>query len=79
MTKLVVDSTFCARLTDLQELVELCDESGRTLGYFHPAVPGGKTEGAKVQSPFTEEEIRQRQQQRTGRPLKEILEDLERS
>ena len=78
MTKLVVDAAFLAKLGDLQGSVEFCDESGRTLGYFHPTVQGGPG-GAKVESPFTDEEIQRRRQQRSGRPLGEILEDLNRS
>ena len=74
MTKVVIDAAVRAKLDDLQEPVELCDESGRTLGYFHP-----KFGDSETGSPFTDAEIERRQQQRTGRPLKEILKDLERS
>jgi hypothetical protein len=73
MTKVIVDAAMRARLHDLSELLEVCDESGRTLGYFHPLVHSGN---AKALSPFTDEEIERRRQQRTGRPLGEILEDL---
>jgi hypothetical protein len=73
MTKVIVDAAMRARLHDLSELLEVCDESGRTLGYFHPLVPPGDT---KSLSPFSDEEIERRRQQRSGRPLGEILEDL---
>jgi len=76
MTKLVVDAAFRTKLGNLEGLIEFCDQSGRTLGYFHPMVPSSGSEGAKVQSPFSEEEIQRRRQQRAGRPLREILDDL---
>ena len=79
MTKVVIDAAVRAKLDDLQEPVELCDESGRTLGYFHPKFGESKTRDREAGSPFTDAEIERRQQQRTGRPLKEILKDLERS
>ena len=73
MTKVIVDAAMRARLHDLKELLEVCDESGRTLGYFHPLVDCGD---AKALSPFSDEEIDRRRQQRSGRPLGDILEDL---
>ena len=73
MTKVTVDAAMRARLHDLSELLEVCDESGRTLGYSHPLVPAGD---AKAASPLSDEEIERRHQQRSGRPLGEILEDL---
>ena len=76
MTRVVVDAAFRSKLDDLDGLVELCDETGRILGYFHPLVQGSGSAAMKVQSPFTDEQIHQRQQQRAGRPLGEILEDL---
>jgi len=78
MTKVELDASVRARLHDLHELLEVCDESGRTLGYFHPIMPSTKAGDVKVQSPFSEEELQRRQQQPGGRPLKQILEDLNR-
>jgi hypothetical protein len=37
MTKVVVDADFWSRLNNPQGPVELCDPSGRTLGYLYPA------------------------------------------
>jgi hypothetical protein len=73
MTCVTFEAGVIARLETLSELVEIRDESGRTIGYFHPVA------GRKVSSPFSREEIEQRRQQRTGRPLAEVLEDLPRS
>jgi hypothetical protein len=71
MTRLTVDAVTCDKLRNAIGLVELCDEAGRTLGYFQTAPKGG------LHSPFSEEEIqRRRQELRTGRPLSEILRSL---
>ncbi len=75
MTKLVMDTSFQAKVAALDETIELCDESGRTLGYFCP-VPG--PEADKPQSPYTDEELRELEKDLTGRPLREILADLQR-
>jgi len=79
MTKVVVDAAFREKIDGLREPVELCDQSGRTLGYFHPMVENSTPGDSKVRSPFMDEEIERRRQQRTGGPLGEILEDLDRS
>lgn len=78
MTKVVVDAAFGARITGLAGAVELCDESGRTLGYFHPVVPGIESRSHRTESPFPQEEIERRRQEQGGRPLKDILADLNR-
>jgi hypothetical protein len=74
MTKIIVDAATRANLHNLDTLLEVCDESGQTLGYFHPQGPP-----SRVPSPFSDEEIERRRQQRTGKPLAEILERLNRS
>jgi hypothetical protein len=79
VTKLTVDTATLAKLHNLDGLFEVCDESGRTLGYFHPLVQPGAHTPSAARSPFTDEEIQQRRQQRTGRPLAEILEKLRQS
>jgi hypothetical protein len=76
MTKVFVDAATRERLHDLDGLLEVCDESGRTLGYFHP-VANQQTAAVETRSPFTKEEIERRRAQRTGRSLGEILNRLE--
>ena len=75
MTKLIVDATTLAKLHNLNVLLEFCDETGKTLGYFHPTVAANGTPRT-VRSPFSDDELRRRQQQRSGRPLADILERL---
>lgn len=71
MTTLIADAELLAKLHNLEGLVEVRDPSGRTLGYFHPVVQAGN--GGPVRSPFTDEEVQRRRQERTGRPLADIL------
>jgi hypothetical protein len=77
MTRIIVDADLLSRLQGLNDRLEFCDESGQTLGFFQPArtklQPGQGVDG----SPFTREELERRRLQRTGRPLADILKDLE--
>jgi hypothetical protein len=77
MTKVVVDATMRARLNNLADLLQVCDESGRVLGYFHPIAAPDPV--APVQSPVPEEELERRRRQRTGRALTDILKGLQES
>jgi hypothetical protein len=74
MTRVTVDPTTQAKLNNFTGILEVCDESGRTLGYFHPVVQPVDAGRAAIQSPFSKEEVERRRQQRNGRPLAEILE-----
>jgi hypothetical protein len=49
MTRLTVDSSMKEKLTSSGLLTEVCDESGQTIGYFHPVRSQGGEE------PITEE------------------------
>lgn len=70
MTRIIVDEATRARLGNLAEAMQLCDESGRVLGYFTPA--------SNLREPqISQEEARRRLQQGGGRPLADILADLE--
>jgi hypothetical protein len=76
MTKLTVDRELKAKLANFEDLIELCDESGRVVGFFHPVAANGVSNQAR--SPISDEEIEAARQQRTGRPLGDILGDLDR-
>jgi hypothetical protein len=78
MTKLMIDAGTLAKLHNLEAPLEVCDESGKTLGYFHPAVLAHGA-GPALRSPFSDEELQRRRQQRTGSPLGEVLERLGKS
>jgi hypothetical protein len=79
MTKLTVDPELRAKLGDFQDLVEFCDESGRVVGFFHPAAPSRDALNQRIISPISDEEIEAARGQRTGRQLPEILADLDRA
>ena len=76
MTKVVVDASFGAKFAGLTGPVEVCDESGRTIGCFQPVLSEGMS-AKGVWSPISDEEIERRSQERSGRPLADILADLE--
>ena len=71
MTRLILDASALDLLTKVNDMVEIVDESGKTVGYFQPAPR------QEIRSPFSREELEQRRLQRTGRPLADILRDLE--
>jgi len=75
MNKVVVDEELRKKLHNLTESLELCDENGRVLGYVTPAAD--KSLYNQVKSPLSEEELQKRMQEQGGRPLEEILRDLE--
>jgi hypothetical protein len=70
MTRLILDASALTILPKLTESVELLDASGKTLGQFHPAP-------RRVDPRVSEEELRRRVQDGGGRPLADILADLE--
>jgi hypothetical protein len=75
MTKVIADNTMRERLGDFSRQIELCDEHGKTLGFFVPYLPNFKPP-ADVVSPYTLEEVRQRAQEPGGKPLKEVWQEI---
>jgi hypothetical protein len=71
MSKLILDSATATLLQSLTGRVELCDDSGRTLGYFTPREDRSLYEGVVV--PFTEEELRQAEQATKWYTTEEVL------
>lgn len=53
MTRLVIDRSLILKLNELGESLELCDESGRLVGYFTPVDTGGD----RFEPSITEEEL----------------------
>ena len=72
MTKIILDKQTRANLRDLQETLQFVDESGQLLGLFTPSVDPGL-----LKPQIGEEEIKRRLAQGGGRPLADILRDLE--
>jgi hypothetical protein len=79
MVKITLNSILLDQLAPIDRTLEICDPSGRTVGYFHPAPVHPAEEKSSARSPFSDEELQRRRQQRAGRPLAEILERLERT
>ena len=75
MTKIILDQAALSKFGTLKDRAEVCDTTGRILGYFIPVGSRSLYEG--VEPPITEEELQRRQQQLGGRTLAEILADLE--
>jgi hypothetical protein len=75
MTKVIVDPLTSAKLINVQGLLELCDESGKVLGRFIPAVDPSLYE--MLDPGVSEEELDRREREGGGRSLREILADLE--
>ena len=75
MSITITDPALVAQLLNSDGPIELKSAEGRLLGKFtaeglYKLPPG-------VKSPFTEEEMVERRKDRTGRPLKDILRDLQ--
>ena len=73
MTRIVLDPEIESRLAGIQEAVELCDHDGRLIGDFHPA------RSLRDLSPLTDADVEKLRGQAGGRPLKDILKDLQAS
>lgn len=75
MSITITDSALIEQLRRINGDVELKDPSGSVLGRFVAdnrfKLPPG------VKSPFTEEQLQELRKQRGGRPLADILRDLE--
>jgi hypothetical protein len=75
MTKVIFDQTTLSKLRSGNGAVEICDESGRLMGHFYPAQARSLYKNLVI--PITEEELERREKELGGRPLAEILADLE--
>ena len=74
MNRILLDPTTVTKLGTLIQATELCDESGRTLGYFCPT-DSSQYEGVVV--PISDEELRRREQEVGGFTTAELLNRLD--
>jgi hypothetical protein len=82
MSRVTLDSDLRSKLNGLNEQVEVCDESGRTVGHFLPAKEYDRLiyKILAVEFPFSEEDLRRlREDPSPGRPLAEIWKSLGRT
>jgi len=76
MIRIVLDDPTLAKLGGLGQPTELCDESGRVVGYVTPAVT--QSLYATLKSPHSDEELRRREQEQETFSTEEVLRHLER-
>lgn len=75
MNRVIVDPATLVRLRDVQNTLELCDDFGQVVGHFVPVV--APSERAGLEPRVSEEELDRRERVGGGRPLADILTDLE--
>ena len=78
MTKLTLDADLRSKLNGLDQSIEVCDESGQTVGHFLPSRMYDELFYAALsaESGHSKEELRRRHEETRGRPLAEIWRDL---
>jgi len=76
MTRLTLDAKAIAELRSAGGEVEICDESGHSLGVFVPFAATCPPTGRMIDSPFSETELLERSRDLAGRSLAEIWQDL---
>lgn len=80
MTRVTIDAAAAAKLTALPGPVQLCDESGHVLGWYRPGILSDPPPSLQDLAPLADEELDRRSRNRDqGRPLKDILHDLNES
>jgi hypothetical protein len=72
MSEIVIDSALRARLNGLTEMTAFCDESGRLIGHFVPAVKAPFVPPASDGCPYTPEQLDQFRRETGGVPLAEF-------
>jgi hypothetical protein len=77
MTTVVVDKELRNKLKDLEHPVEFCDEAGKTVGRFLPEAEYKKILYDLAGHMFTDDELDAAEKETGGRPLAEILAQLE--
>lgn len=78
MSKITLDADLRSKLNGLNEQMEICDESGQTLGQFLPEAIYKKLLYAAVKAacPHSEEELERRRHESGGRSLQEFWQSM---
>jgi hypothetical protein len=77
MQQITVESRLGEKLTESTGQIVLCDERGRVLGLFSPVQNHPRVDDLQLEPPLSVEETeRLREQNRTGKPLEDILSRL---
>jgi hypothetical protein len=75
MKRVFIDDAVAQPLAESADAVQVCTQSGKILGYFTPTCDSSIYN--ELESPCSEEELRDRIREGGGRPLADILRDLE--
>jgi hypothetical protein len=75
MSKLTLDPGLRSKLNGFTEPMEVCDEAGKTCGFFLPHDTYRKLLG-RIPVPFSEAELEQFRQSGDGRPLADLWKQL---
>ena len=75
MDKLIVARTLVDLLANVDQRVEVCDEAGKTVGWFDPAARHVSSAG--YECPLSEQDLDRIERAGGGRPLGDVLADLE--
>lgn len=78
MERVTIDPGTRSRLGDLGHQLELCDETGQTLGYFVPAVRYPREVYRWAEEQLSAEELQRRKNEPGERTTAEVLRRLER-
>jgi hypothetical protein len=73
MKRMVLSDAALGRLVGVEDIVELCDPSGRVIGRFRPAI----FDDPAAQPRISDDEMDQRLTEGGGRSLAEIMADWE--
>jgi hypothetical protein len=73
MNKIVLDGALRSKLNNLDAEVEICDETGHTVGFFLPVEQHRQLLYAWAKAQVSEGELEEARQEPGGRPLSEIL------
>jgi hypothetical protein len=77
MQKITLGKEGRIALDDLKEKVEICDEAGKTVGYFLPAESYRRLIYDWAKAQVTDEELEAARREPGGSPLAEFLAELE--
>ena len=76
MTKVTLDESLKAKLNGLNEQLELCDQTGQTVGHYLPDHLYRELLLAWADSQISPEELERRRREPRGRTLAEIWKSL---
>jgi hypothetical protein len=76
MSRITLDETLRAKINDLGEEIEICDDEGRIIGYYVPAECHRKMLYAWAKEQFTDEELQAARRETGGRSLTEFWAEL---